>query len=136
MSQSTFAQLEKNVIRWATERQLLSTHGDALNSDAKSQLLKTVSEIGELADAVNQNNAIDIQDALGDVIVTLIILNQLTQGKYSSITQCLEIAYNQIKDRTGSLINGVFVKDNPNSVSKADKIITTIYEPNQPNSLP
>ena len=36
------------------------------------------------------------------------------------ITECLEIAYNEIKDRKGKLVNGVFVKEE--DLQKENKI--------------
>ena len=97
-----FEQLNEDVIKWAYDK------GIVANSDAKSQLLKTVSEVGELADAVNKDNMEEIIDALGDVLVTLIILAEF-EGL--DLTLCLKCAYDVISKRTGKMQNGVFVKD-------------------------
>jgi len=52
----------------------------------------------------------EIEDAIGDIVVTLIIQARM-HGL--SLGQCLASAYDQIKNRTGKMINGVFVKDAP-----------------------
>lgn len=97
-----FYQLQIDVLNWAANKGILR------QSDPKSQLLKTISEIGELADAVNKDDPDEFTDAVGDVLVTLIILCEL-KG-YDPIS-CLEGAYNEISGRTGQMINGVFIKD-------------------------
>ena len=104
-SDPTFEELDVAVIQWAEEKGILDL------SDPKSQLLKTVSEVGELADAINKGDEDEITDALGDTVVTLIILAELT-GR--DLTTCLESAYNVIKGRSGKMINNVFVKDETN----------------------
>ena len=100
---ANFAELELQVIRWAEARKIIP------NSNAQTQLLKTVSELGELADAVLKKDYDGTVDGVGDVVVTLIIVCDLLG---INITQCLDIAYNEIKDRKGTLLaNGTFVKD-------------------------
>lgn len=99
----TFGELEDRVIAWAMDRKIIP------NSTPTAQLTKTVSEIGELADATLKGHSEDIRDAVGDVLVTLIIYCAL-QG--IMITECLEFAYETIKDRKGTLTpEGVFVKE-------------------------
>ena len=93
---------ELDVIRWAEAR------GIVANSDSKTQLLKAVSEMGELADAIIKRDRPAIVDGLGDVLVCLIVVGALED---INLTQCLESAYNEIKDRKGYLNkSGVFVK--------------------------
>jgi len=90
---------------WARHRDILK------HSTPTAQLMKTVSELGELADATLHDDKPDIIDGLGDVLVTLIIYAQL-QGV--SLQSCLQAAYDTIKDRTGRLTaSGVFRKDEP-----------------------
>lgn len=100
--ENNFEYLNDKVIEWAEEKGIIE------KSDAKSQCLKTVSEVGELADAVNKNDIPEIVDSIGDIIVTLIILAEL---KGLDVTMCLNSAYNVISKRTGKMQNGVFVKD-------------------------
>lgn len=90
------------VTDWAEERNLLNP----LN--ANRQMLKVVEEIGELSAGLARNDRDLIKDAIGDSFVTLIILsNQL--GLHPQ--ECLESAWDEIKNRTGKTENGVFIKD-------------------------
>jgi NTP pyrophosphatase (non-canonical NTP hydrolase) len=93
---------ELDVIRWAEAR------GIVANSDSKTQLLKAVSEMGELADAIIKRDRPAIVDGIGDVLVCLIVVGALED---IDLTKCLEAAYSEIKDRKGYLNkDGVFVK--------------------------
>jgi NTP pyrophosphatase (non-canonical NTP hydrolase) len=88
---------------WAYDRKILQ------NSTATVQLMKTVSELGELADATLKSDYAGIVDGLGDVMVTLIIFARL---KGLQLDRCLESAYYTIKDRKGTLTpEGIFVKE-------------------------
>lgn len=100
---ATYAALESEVIRWAEARRIIP------NSTPTAQLLKAVSEMGELADATTKGNREDAMDAVGDVLVC--IINYCALQDFN-LVDCLEIAYNQIKDRKGTLLpSGVFVKE-------------------------
>lgn len=71
--------------------------------------MKTMSELGELADATLKNDREGIVDGVGDVLVTLVIYAAL-QGV--AIEDCLASAYGEIKDRRGTLTpEGVFCKE-------------------------
>ena len=99
---STYAIVELDIIRWAEARQIIP------NSYSQTQLLKAVSELGELADATIKQDAQGIVDGVGDVMVCLIIYCGLLD---INLVDCMEYAYNEIKDRKGVLLpNGVFVK--------------------------
>jgi len=99
----SYAQVEIDIIRWAEARKILP------NATSQTQLLKTVSELGELADALIKGDKEGIIDGLGDVLVTLIIV---AAKENLDLTTCLKSSYNEIKDRTGTMMpNGVFVKD-------------------------
>lgn len=94
-------QLEQNIIQWAEDRQIL-TH-----SNPQAQCLKTMSELGELADNLIKGR--DTKDDYGDIVVTL-ILGMKMQGL--SLEECLSHAWNEIKDREGHMAaGGAFVKD-------------------------
>ena len=58
-----FEEFKKNVEAWATERGIYE------HSTPEAQLLKTLSEIGELADAVIKDDLEGLKDAVGDVAV-------------------------------------------------------------------
>ena len=60
------------------------------------------------------NDRTAVQDAIGDVMATLIILkhlNNITHSANTTLEECLNIAYNEIKDIKEKMINGKFVKD-------------------------
>ena len=99
----TFEQLVSNVEAWAAER------GICARSNARAQLLKAFSEMGELADAELKWDAPAARDAVGDVLVCLINFCAM-QG--FDITDCLAGAWDEIKDRKGYMMTGgAFVKD-------------------------
>ncbi|HGF7444526.1 TPA: DUF1642 domain-containing protein [Enterococcus faecium] len=76
-------------------------------ADPKAQFLKVAEEFGEIASAMARSNDELFKDSVGDVIVTLIILSM---QKRTNVQECLEMAYNEIKGRTGKMVDGVFVK--------------------------
>jgi hypothetical protein len=91
------------VVAWAKARQIIP------NAKPHVQLMKAGSEMGELFDAEIKGDEAGIIDGTGDVLVCLIIYAHL---RGLTIEQCLAAAYDEIKDRTGTLLpNGVFVKD-------------------------
>lgn len=91
------------VTEWAKDRKIIP------NSTPIAQLMKTMSELGELADATLVRDKEAIKDGIGDIIVTLIIYAQL-QGL--TVHDCLAHAYAVIKDRKGTLTpEGIFVKE-------------------------
>lgn len=88
---------------WARER------GIYTHSSAQSQLLKALSELGELADATLKGDRFASADAVGDVLVCLINYCHLAGLKPF---HCLASAYNQIKNRKGHMsAGGAFVKE-------------------------
>jgi NTP pyrophosphatase (non-canonical NTP hydrolase) len=99
----SLSELELLIIRWAEARKIIP------NAQPHTQLMKTVSELGELVDAEIKEDMAGIIDGVGDVLVTLVIYCDL---RGITITQCLNAAYQEIKDRKGTLLaNGLFVKD-------------------------
>lgn len=94
--------INKNeVLHWANERGLLNPENKFM------QMGKMVSEVGELCDAIINDDKNGQIDGIGDVLVTLIILaNQLGYD----IEDCLAVAYSEIKNRKGKTINGTFIK--------------------------
>jgi len=95
-------ELQSRVLVWAGEKNILKPE------NVKQQFIKTVSEVGELGDAIIKNNREEIIDGLGDVQVTLIIL---AEQLGLSDDECLESACNVIKNRTGKTVGGTFIKD-------------------------
>jgi NTP pyrophosphatase (non-canonical NTP hydrolase) len=102
----TFEELAFKVTQWAHARQIIP------NSNPTAQLMKTVSELGELADATLKTDWAEIEDGVGDVLVTLILYCRLQD---IDIVECLAGAYDTIKDRKGTLTpEGIFVKETNN----------------------
>lgn len=101
MSNKTLDELVPLVNDWFQDRNL--AFGDGLG-----QLQKLHEEIYELAEARIVNDFSAEVDAVGDITVVLIGYC-LQRGL--NFEQCLESAYNEIKGRTGKVVDGVFVKD-------------------------
>lgn len=99
---STYAELEMKIVQWAEARKIIP------NSTPATQLLKAMSELGELADATIKDDRLGIIDGVGDVMVCLINFCALQD---INLVTCMDIAYDEIKHRKGTLMpNGVFVK--------------------------
>jgi len=99
----TYANIEMKIIQWAEARKIIP------HSTPETQLLKAVSEMGELADATIKNDKEAIVDSVGDVMVCLVNYCALQD---INLVDCMEVAYDQIKNRKGTLLpNGVFKKD-------------------------
>ena len=98
----SFDELISNVAGWATDK------GIDKKENAPKQLLKVLEEVGETAGALLKNKEAEIKDGIGDSFVTLIILAKQLGLEPAD---CLEAAWNEIKDRTGKTVNGVFVKN-------------------------
>ena len=99
----SYASLEMQVIQWAQARGIIP------NATTAAQLIKMVSEVGELADAEGKKDMPAISDAVGDIVVCLI--NYCALHDLDLVT-CLAGAFEQIKDRKGRLMpDGTFVKE-------------------------
>lgn len=99
----SYSDVEIKVIQWGEAR------GIVQNATAMSQAIKTLEETTELLDALNKKNIEETKDAIGDIVVTLIMVCAVLD---LDLTQCLKGAYEEIKDRKGYLTKeGVFVKE-------------------------
>ena len=78
------------------------------SGDARTQYLKLMEEAGELAEAILKNDEPEVIDAIGDMVV---VLTNLAKLRGHNIEDCVRSAYNVIKSRQGSMVNGTFVKD-------------------------
>jgi len=97
------ARTQFDLIRdWADERGLYE------NGDTKTQALKLVEEVGETCRAILKEDHDEIVDGIGDCVVVLTNLAEL-QGV--SIEECIEAAYDEIKNRKGKMENGTYKKD-------------------------
>ena len=86
---------------WAGERGLYT------KGDTKTQFCKLMEEAGELGRAVLKNDQEEFVDAIGDMVV---VLTNLAHLGGTTIEECIDSAYNEIKNRKGKMVNGTFVK--------------------------
>jgi NTP pyrophosphatase (non-canonical NTP hydrolase) len=96
-SKSVFDDIRK----WARERGIYES------GDQKTQYIKLQEEAGELAKAILDKNKPEIEDAIGDMVVVLTNLAELSKLR---IEDCIDSAYDEISNRKGKMINGTFVK--------------------------
>jgi NTP pyrophosphatase (non-canonical NTP hydrolase) len=97
-----YNELESLVIAWATQKAILEKGTPAAQCD------KTLEEVYELHEAIKNNDREEIIDALGDILVTIIIQAEMQGLK---LEDCLQSAYNVISKRKGQMIDGQFVKE-------------------------
>ena len=88
------------VNKWFEDRNLIQGSTD------KDQILKLMQELGELSDHACKGE--DIRDDLGDMLVVML---NIMERQGISMEECLETAYNDIKDRKGRMVDGIFVKE-------------------------
>lgn len=94
------SQLDQLIRTWHHDRNLIEGSTD------KDQYMKLIQEAGELSDNICKGR--DIRDDIGDIMVVLI---NIAERNKLTLTDCLRVAYNDIKDRKGKMIDGVFVKE-------------------------
>lgn len=92
--------LIKNIEQWSTDKGLDK-------AESSKQFLKVVEEVGEVASALAKGKQAELKDGIGDVVVTLVIL---AQQNGLTLEECVQAAYDEIKGRTGKMVDGVFVK--------------------------
>mgnify|MGYP001293272487 CR=1 FL=1 len=97
--------MEKELIdqvkQWFIDRNLHTLNG-------VGQLKKLKEEVDELVDARLKDDRPEEIDAVGDILVVLI---GYCMQRNLDIFECLQVAYEEIKDRKGKVINGVFIKE-------------------------
>jgi len=99
----SYADIEMEVVRWGEARQIVQ------HSNPRSQAIKTLEEVGELIQAITDNDREAMIDAYGDILVTL-VMGCATADL--DLVKCFEHAYGQIKDRKGHLSpEGIFIKE-------------------------
>jgi len=111
-----YEELEEKIIQWAKDRNILE------NSNAIKQISKTQEELDETLEALKKldtykdpDNLIvrsqimnEVADGIGDMLVTIILLAKAVDLES---LDCLEMAYNEIKNRKGKMVDGLFVKE-------------------------
>lgn len=91
----------EDIRNWAHARNLIA------GGNPKAQFVKLIEEIGEIASGIAKGRPDEIEDGIGDAVVVLVILAEMTG---TPIENCIELAWNEIKDRKGRMVNGVFIK--------------------------
>ena len=108
---------EELIGQWHKDRNLIDGSTD------KDQYMKLIQEAGELSDSLCKGK--DIRDDIGDMMVVLInimVRNNLT------MKECLSVAYDDIKDRKGKMVDGIFVKEEVNAENYQEEPALTITD--------
>ena len=87
--------------KWVTDRDLTSGNPTA-------QMVKLMEKVGELTNGINKDREGQIIDSIGDIYVGLVVL---CMQLGLDVNDCIKAAYEEIKDRKGKLVNGLFVKE-------------------------
>jgi NTP pyrophosphatase (non-canonical NTP hydrolase) len=93
-----------DIRQWAHDRNLIE------GATVQAQTVKLMEECGELAAGIARSNKEKIVDSIGDAIVVLTIMAAQCGV---SVESCIESAWQEIKDRKGRMVDGIFVKDEP-----------------------
>ena len=97
------ARRESDILKWAAERGIMG------NSSPLQQIPKLEEEFFEMCEAVDTKDYGEIKDAIGDQYVVLTIIANMCGF---TMADCIEQAWDQIKDRTGYMnAEGIFVKE-------------------------
>lgn len=99
---SRLERLEQQIICWGLNKGILP------DPNPIAQWRKTEEEVEELGEAIRDNDRDGAIDAIGDIIVTLIMQCQYWNV---SLDTCVAQAYDVISKRTGKMVDGQFVKD-------------------------
>lgn len=95
------ADLVYKTSKWAEERNITAEGG----ATSYTQIPKLIEEVYEFRDATTEDEA---KLEFGDILVVCI---QIARLRGLDMVECLDLAYQKIKDRKGRLENGVFIKD-------------------------
>ena len=114
---------------WAEEKGIYNS------GDVKTQTIKLFEEAGELSKSIMNNDYDEFVDALGDITIVLVSIAELgnkffdTTGDYYedvagdggskmlipgdriTLEECINSAYDVIKSRTGTMVDGTFIKN-------------------------
>lgn len=96
----TLEDYEEAIVRWHHDRNLIEGSTD------KDQLAKLIQEMGELSDDICKGR--DVSDDVGDMIVVLL---NIVERNGLTLEKCMARAWDDIKDRKGRMVDGVFVKE-------------------------
>lgn len=88
--------------RWAAARNLIQ------GSSPDKQMTKLLEEVQELDEAIQTDYGDEFIDAIGDCVVVLTIM---AAQRGLNIEDCIAAAWEEIKDRKGRMVDGIFVKE-------------------------
>lgn len=97
-----FEDLEQKVVQWGKDRLIFE------RSDCDAQCEKLYEEWDELSDAILFGDYSKMKDSIGDMLVVLTMIAHMNKW---SLSDCYHHAYNEIKDRKGKIVDGIFVKE-------------------------
>ena len=87
--------------KWVIERDLQS-------GNPKAQMLELMKELAELGSNINKLGVGQIMENIGDIYVELVVF---CMQLGFDINDCIKAAYEEIKDRKGKMVDGIFVKE-------------------------
>lgn len=97
---TTMFTIENKIVQWHEDRNLIKGSTD------HQQFEKLLEEVEELRTNIEYDQL--VIDDIGDIIVVLI---NIAHRNGLTLHECIEHAYNDIKDRKGKMVNGLFVKE-------------------------
>jgi NTP pyrophosphatase (non-canonical NTP hydrolase) len=98
----TFEQSRTEVVKWANDKGIIGM------STPKDQFIKFIEEAGELAAAIARGDSDEARDAIGDILVTVILQAELMCiDPIKELSNVVDI----ITKRKGRMVDGIFVKD-------------------------
>lgn len=92
--------LIRQISVWHYDRNLIA------GSTSKDQFHKLIQECSELSESICSGS--DVRDDIGDIMVVLI---NIAEREGVTMQECLEVAYCDIKDRKGTMVDGIFMKE-------------------------
>jgi len=92
--------LAANIEGWHEARNLIKGSTD------QAQYVKLIEEAGELAGNIARGK--DVKDDIGDMVVVLI---NIARRNGLTLEDCVQTAWDDIKDRRGKMVDGVFIKE-------------------------
>lgn len=105
-------QLLQNIRQWGIDRNIIGSNG---KSNPLKQHEKTQEEVDELLDAIKTLNRPEVADAIGDIVVTLVLQADMWGLDFE---ECVQGAYSTIANRTGKIVDGIFIKDDDTEAQK------------------
>jgi phosphoribosyl-ATP pyrophosphohydrolase len=99
---NAYSVVYNKIVKWAADRNLIE------GSDSFRQYNKLEEESDELLVGLMAKDKAEIADALGDMFVVMTVIAEQND---LNMLDCIEGAYEEIKDRKGKMVDGMFVKE-------------------------